>query len=171
MLRTTLLTVGLLALAASLGCDSTIHSSSVITEYDQGDANAEMEFWHGLSDQLVTTNNDAMHGLIELANETDPSTSYEQRLAWLKQRELLDADFNGAPDEAVKRGTVAQVICRILKIEGGVSMRLIGADPRYATRELVYLEIMEYGTEQQALSGIEFVGTISRAQDFDGRVP
>ena len=50
-------------------------------------------------------------------------------------------------------------------------MRLVGATPRYATRELVYLEIMEYGTEQQALSGIEFVATISRAQQFDGKVP
>ncbi len=162
--------VALLGLG-TLGCEGTRHASPLITEYDENQASAELDFWHGLADEPVTTNNDAFHGLIELANETDPNTSYEQRVAWLTEQGLLDEGFDRPGDQAVLRGTVAQILCRILDIRGGLTMHLIGAHPRYATRELVFLEIMQPGTEQQALSGIEFVGTVSRAQDYDGRSP
>lgn len=151
---------------AAVGCDATKRASPLVTEYDEADAHASLDFWHGLAEELVTTNNDAMHGMLELANGTDPFTRYDDRVNWLVEAGYLDKGFEGEPDEAVSRGTVAQVVARVLNIRGGVSMHLIGAHPRYATRELVYLEIMKPGTEQQSLSGIQFVGTISRAQSY-----
>ena len=166
----TMLVLGL-AMLAAVGCETTHRASPLITEYDQANAEAELDFWHGLAQQPITTNNDAFHGLIELAHEQDPAGSYEERVGWLKGEGLLDDSFDAPADAAVKRGTVAQVIARILKIKGGVTMRLVGAHPRYATRELVYLDIMEPGTAHQSLSGIEFVGAVGRARDFDGKVP
>jgi len=156
-------------LAGLAGCQATRHASPLVTEYDQASVEAELDFWHGLAEQPLTTNNDAMHGLIELANDRDPNTSYADRLAWLKQRDLLAEGFDQPADRVVSCGTVAQVLANILEIDGGVTMHLIGAHPRYATRELIYLEIMRPSTPQQAMSGIEFVGTIGRARDYDGK--
>lgn len=153
-------------LTANVGCESTQRASPLVTDYDPADVDGQLDFWHGLAEEPVTTNSDAMHGLIEMANQTDPFTTYQERLDWLKEAGYLDASFDEPADQAVRRGTVAQVVCRILKIKGGVSMHLVGAHPRYATRELVYMKIMKPGTENQALSGIQFVGTISRAQEY-----
>ncbi|MBS3821546.1 MAG: hypothetical protein KGY81_07275 [Phycisphaerae bacterium] len=153
------------SLAALGGCQSTQYASPLVTEYDRADAGGELDFWHGLAEQPVTTHNDAFHGLIELAHGSDPTLTYEQRIAWLCERGYLDWGYYRPHDQAVTRGTVAQVICRILRIEGGLTMRLIGAHPRYATRELVYREIMAPGTAQQAMSGIAFVGVIGKARD------
>ncbi len=160
-----------LALACALmpalaGCQGSQHASPLITEYDPADARGELDFWHGLADQPITTHNDALHGLIELANGTDPAATYEQRIVWLCEHGYMDWGWYEAHDLAVTRGLVAGVLCRILEIEGGVTMRLIGPHPRYAVRELVYREIMRPGTFQQAMSGIEFVGVIGKARDF-----
>jgi len=46
-------------------------------------------------------------------------------------------------------------------------MGLSSKSPRYATRELVYLGIMADGTDQQVLSGHDYVGVISKAQDYE----
>lgn len=162
--------LGLLAIIAT-GCEATKTASPLITDYDQNNTTAELDYWHGLAEQPVTTNNDAFHGLIELANESDPCHSYDERVAWLKDHDYLDDSFDQPADQAVRRGTVAQIICRIKGIDGGLTMHVLGANPRYATRELVYLRIMHPGTEQQALSGIEFVGIVGKAQDYEGIIP
>lgn len=169
----TLFTATLLTLAALLaaGCEGTKTASPLITNYDQQNATADLDYWHGLADQPITTNNDAFHGLIELAGDPDTCKTYDERVAWLKDHQYLDASFDRPADEATRRGTVAQIICRIKKIDGGLTMHVLGANPRYATRELVYLRIMHPGTEQQALSGIEFVGIIGKAQDYEGVIP
>jgi len=159
------------AVAGLAGCETTRRASPLVTDYDEQNAQAELDFWHGLADQPVTTNNDAFHGLIEFDQGADANRSYEERVAWLTEQGYLDRGFTGEADEAVNRGTVAQILARMLEIEGGLTMRLVGAHPRYATRELVYLEIMRRGTAQQGLSGIQFVGLVGRAHDFNGRVP
>jgi len=168
MIRTEYLATAaaIVLLAALGGCQKTQYASPLITEYDRDDTRSELDFWHGLAEQPVTTHNDALHGLIELANGTDPTNTYEERIAWLCEHGYLDWGFYKPQDQAVTRGTVAHVICRILDIDGGVSMHLIGPHPRYATRELVYREIMEPGTAQQAMSGIAFVGVIGEARDY-----
>jgi hypothetical protein len=167
-----LATLGLaLMCGLMIGCETTRRASPLVTDYDQQNAEAELDFWHGLADQPITTNNDAFHGLIEFDQGNDPMRTYEDRVSWLVDSGYLDPGFAGEADEAVQRGTVAQVLARMLEIDGGVTMRIVGAHPRYATRELVYLQIMRRGSDQQGLSGIQFVGLIGRAHDFNGRVP
>lgn len=170
-MRNTVCLLLAMAMMVMFGCETTRRASPLITEYDQADARAELEFWHGLAEQPVTTNNDAFHGLIEMANGTDPYNSYADRVNWLKDNDLLYDSFDGEPDEAANRGTVAYILVNALEIKGGVTMRVFGNHPRYATRELIYLEIMRKSTPQQGLSGIEFVGLVGRAQDYDRKVP
>ncbi len=153
------------------GCEATHRASPLITDYDPADGQAEVDFWHGLAEQPVLTNNDMVHGLVELAQGHDPLDSYDERVAWLKDQGLLSKGFDAPADQAATRGTAAQVIAGILDIKGGITMRMLGPHPRYALRELIYLRIMRPSTPQQGMSGIQFVGIVGRAQDFDGRVP
>ena len=156
--------LGLLVTAAMVGCQRTQVDSPILTDYPAEDDAAGMAYWHGLADRPLVNNNEALNGLIVLINSDDPTQSYEQRVQWLAERDYIEAGFDRPPNESVERGLIASVIAQVLDIEGGLTMRLIGPHPRYATRELVYLDIMEPGTSQQGMSGIEFVGLIAEAE-------
>jgi hypothetical protein len=157
--------MGLMA-AAMIGCAQTRLQNSVNTEYDPADTTASLNFWHELALREAVSNNEAMHALVRLAGGDDPADSYLQRRQWLIDQGLLADDFNEPADAPATRGMVAQVLCNILDIDGGLTMRLIGPHPRYATRELVFLDIYEPSSPQQGFSGIQFVEVINEAEDF-----
>lgn len=79
---------------------------------------------------------------------------------------MLPADFAGAPEAALRRGTLAVALARALDIRGGLTMRLFGTSPRYATRELQYAGVYPPSSPQQTFSGAEFLGIIGRAEDY-----
>jgi hypothetical protein len=158
--------IALIAVLALLGCGQrTKVDDSLATDYAADDAQAQMDFWHGLADRSAVTNDEALHALVSFAQGEGPST-YEQRLQWLKQRDLLPADFDRPPSEIVRRGTVARVLAPMLEIEGGLTMRLVGPEPRYALRALMHRDIMPESSVQQGLTGIQMVGIISRARQY-----
>jgi len=152
-------------------CQRSQVDSDLTVTYPADDVEAELDYWHGLADRPVTSNDEALHGLILFANGTDPNDTYDARVQWLQDKGYLARDFDRPADETAARGTIAQVLCHVLEIEGGMTMRLLGPHPRYATRELVYLDILPPSSQQQGLSGIQFVGVISRAEAYQEGKP
>jgi hypothetical protein len=55
---------------------------------------------------------------------------------------------------------------RILNQRGGLTTSLFGPTPRYATRELMFLNVYPPSTPNQVFSGTEFVGIIGRVEDY-----
>ena len=127
---------------------------------------AQMEFWHGLEDRPITCNDEAFHGLLMFKDGDDDSPDYSARVTKLKSQKLLAANFDRPADEAVQRGVVAVAITRLLKIQGGWALSVLGPTPRYATRELVYRNLFPPSSPEQTFSGAEFVGIIGKAEDF-----
>lgn len=127
---------------------------------------SDLEFWHQLPGRSAVTNSEGLHGVLLLADGSDPTTSWEERLALLKERGWVTEKFSQAGDETIDRGTLAKAICHALKIEGGVMMRLTHTMPRYALRELTYLRVMAASTENQVVNGLDYIGIMSKAQDY-----
>ncbi len=159
----------LVALAAVLatGCARTTVESAAATDYDRADIVQSVEFWHTLPSRSAVTNDEGFHGLILFADENDPNDTYEQRVDYFKALGWLDESFDEPANLAMQRGTLAKLLSHAMKIDGGVMMRLSGKSPRYATRELVHLGIMPQGTDQMVLSGYQYIGVISKAQDYE----
>jgi hypothetical protein len=156
----------LLSMLILTGCQ-TAHVSEPLTHTITGDdADAQLEFWHQLETRSVTCNDDAFHGLILYLDQSDPNTDYVSRVSALKSRGLLPADFNRAGEEAISRGTLAVAISNALKIKGGMMMHLAPNNGRYATRELVYMDLYPPSTPNQTFSGAEFLGIIGRIEDY-----
>ncbi|HYE03808.1 MAG TPA: hypothetical protein VD963_11325 [Phycisphaerales bacterium] len=155
-----------LALAAALGgCARTTLTPGPRTGYAPTDAVEDVEFWHALAERAAVSNDEALHGLIVLEAGADPHGSYAQRVAHARERGWIGDDWNERALTAARRGTIARALLRILDIEGGVMLRALGPTERYALRELVYLRIIPASTDNQTLSGAEFLGVIGRAQD------
>jgi hypothetical protein len=127
---------------------------------------AQLSFWHELTDEPVTTNDQAFHGLLLYIDGKDDSADYAARVATLKSRKMLPKHFNEPATAAVRRGNVAVAIMRVLHERGGVMTTLLGPTPRYAVRELMFLDVYPPSTPNQSFSGNEFVGIIGRVEDY-----
>jgi hypothetical protein len=166
-LRNTGLTMLLLAAVLTGACQRTYVAATLETNYPPDDAGKELEFWHTLPTRSAVCNDEGLHGLILLADGEDKTGGYLQRVELAKSRGWVGKNFNEAGNLAMQRGTLAQAICVICDIKGGAMMRVFGPIPRYATRELVYMNMMgDPSTENLVITGLEYMGVVSKAQDY-----
>ncbi len=126
---------------------------------DQGD------FLDALRTQAIVTNNDSLHGLFLLADGADPHEDFAGRVASAKERGWLEKDWNFLANESVRVGDVAQGVCVITDIKGGLTMGMFGPSPRYCTRELVYLEMIPDRDDAQSMRGLEYLELMLKAND------
>ncbi|TVQ60742.1 MAG: hypothetical protein EA379_07530 [Phycisphaerales bacterium] len=161
--RFALLAGAALALGA---CARTVVENRLETTYEPGDMTAELDFWHNLPGRSAVTNDEGLHGVLLFAKGEDTTGSYEARVERLKEMGWLPSGFDEPPDLAMQRGVLAKALAHMLDIEGGVMYSITNKHPRYATRELVYLGLLGHGTEQQVISGVDYVGAFSKAQDY-----
>jgi hypothetical protein len=158
-----------LVLVAALlltGCQAARVDRPLTAELGASDEDTQLEFWHTLAEQPVTSNDDAFHGLLLFLDGTDAAADYAGRVSALKDRKLLPKGFNEPAEQAVDRGTLAVAISRVLNIRGGVMMALTGPTPRYATKELVFLGVFPPSSPNQTFSGTEYLGIIGKAEDY-----
>ena len=151
------------------GCQTARVERPLTLDHGGNDDFEQLEFWHGLADRPVTSNDDAFHGLLLFLDGNDSAGNYEARVAELRSRRLVTRSFNQPADQAVERGTLAVAIVKALKIEGGLAMRLLGGtplSPRYAVRELVFMDLYPASSPNQTFSGTEFLGIIGKLEDY-----
>lgn len=148
------------------GCARTTVQNTQPTNYEPNDLTAQLDFWHELPGRSAVSNNEGLHGVILFFEGEDTTGSYENRVSHLQDKGWLDDDFEEPADLAMQRGLLAHVLCRAMDIKGGVMMQLTKGAPRYAYKELVYLGVMPDGSGQMVLDGLDYVGTVSRAQDW-----
>lgn len=153
------------------GCQSARVAEPLASKLGGNDPDAQMEFWHQLAERPVTSNDDAFHGLLLYLDGADPAADYAGRVRALKARGLLPAGFAQPANQAIDRGTLAVAISKALHIKGGWAMRAFGATPRYATRELVYLDLYPPSSPNQTFSGTEFLGIMGKFEDWQRQGP
>jgi hypothetical protein len=148
------------------GCQSVHVHESVIAKFPGSDTDSQLNFWHELAGRHLTSNDDAFHGLLLYLDSKDDSKDYAQRVETLKSRGMLPASFDEPADMAIKRGHLAVAVAKILEIRGGWVMHVFGPSPRYAVKELVYLDVFPPSSAQQTFSGSEYVGIIGKIEDY-----
>lgn len=159
--------VAMYALAATGGGCQTAHiRNPVLAKYSGNDADSQLNFWHELANRRLTSNDDAFHAVLLWADGRDDANSYAQRVTILKSRGLLYPQFSHTADDAIRRGDLAVIIVKLLNIKGGWMMHVFGPVPRYAVRELIYLDVYPPSSPQQTFSGTEFVGVMGKLDDY-----
>ncbi len=163
-----------LALAAAVvaafsvsSCTRTTVTKELDTNYAADDITRDVTFWHRLPERSAISNDEGIHGLLSFFLGDDPETTYAGRVRLAKEKGFLAPDFKEPHNATMTKGTLAYAIARYVGIKGGVMMRISGSNARYATRELTYLGIFSEGsTDNQSISGLDYVGVISKAQDY-----
>lgn len=148
------------------GCQRTQIEAPLDTVITDTTPAGDMEFWHTLPGRSAVSNSEGLRGVLLFAEGTDSTKTYEERLALLRERGWVVESFDEPGTVAMQRGTLAKALCHAMDIRGGVMMHMTDRSPRYAIRELQYLSVIPPSTENQVISGLDFVGVISKAQDF-----
>ena len=156
----------MIVLVTCTGCQPSRPGRPLAAELAGSDEDAQVEFWHALTDEPVATNDHAFHGLLLYLDGKDDAADYAGRVANLKARKMLPKHFDEPATAAVRRGILAVAIMRLLGERGGVTTTLFGPSPRYAVRELMFLNVYPPSTPNQSFSGNEFVGIIGRIDDY-----
>lgn len=155
------------SLALSGGCSRTmVREPLPVDGANSADLEKQLDFWHSLPGRSAVSNNEGLHGLILFLEGQDPHETYDARVSYAKEKGWLPGSFNEPGEMVMQRGTLARAIAKGVDIKGGVMMRVTGGNARYAARELQYLGIMGESTDMQALSGLDYVGVISKVQDW-----
>ncbi|MBT8484023.1 MAG: hypothetical protein HKO59_04680 [Phycisphaerales bacterium] len=153
----------LVALGAN-GCalSRTVLDDSVVDRF--ADPEQELDFWDELATRPVVTNNDALHALLLMTEEEVASPSYESRVAEAVRRGWM-SDARRPPEHASATvGMIAMAACDLIDARGGVTMLVFGPSPRVCTKELVFLELLPPRSENQSLSGLEFIDLVNRLE-------
>jgi hypothetical protein len=168
MRSSALVTVGLFAVTLACGCHApaTHVPETVTAKFSGSDPDAQLDFWHALTERPLTSNDDAFHGLLLYMDAKDDGQSYADRVENLRSRNMLPKGFDEPGDRAVSRGTLAVALMRLTSLKGGVTTRIFGASPRYATRELMFAGVYPTSSPNQTFSGSEYVGIIGRVEDY-----
>ena len=158
----------LVLLAITLtGCQPAAQVTTSLTDqYAGNDLDSQMNFWHSLNDKKLLCNNDAFHGVILFYCQKDITQNYEDRVSRLKADGLLPQNFSETANQAITRGRLASILAKMLKVKGGIMMRLLGPNPRYALKELIALNIFTPSSPGQVLNGAQFIDIIGRAEDY-----
>jgi hypothetical protein len=151
----------------AMGCHTAKVANPLTDKLAGNEPEAQIEFWHTLAERPLTSNDEAFHGILLYADGEDPAKDYPDRVQILKSRKMLPTSFHAQADQAVLRGDLAVAICHVLQHKGGVMMRATGQRvPRYAVRELQFIDVYPPSSVQQTFSGAEFIGIIGRIEDY-----
>lgn len=131
---------------------------------------ADGEFIHYLATVPIVTADEAYRAMLILADGQDTTKSFDERRAALQERGIARAEWNHVAGNVIDRGAVAAMVCKICKLPGGVNLIVFGGaglgDRRYATRELIYREMMSNGPDYSPITGGELVAVVTRADDL-----
>jgi hypothetical protein len=135
-------------------------------------ASSDAQFFGELAYKDVATAADTARALAILVSAgKETGADFAAAKAYLSKQGVMPDGWldKAAADTPTDKGHLASLICRALKIQGGLGMRLFGPVPRLALRECAYLELMAMGAEYRHVTGGELAGVIDRADRWRTR--
>src|SRR4051794_12113083 len=109
----------LLAVACLSGCHSTTPAQALAPQLAGNEPVVQLQFWHGLPERSVVSNDEAFHALLLFVDGQDGAGSYDERVRLLQEKKMLERGFGRGAAEPVRRGTLAVALTQVLSIKGG----------------------------------------------------
>jgi hypothetical protein len=118
-----------------------------------------------IANEPYITAEPAYRAAYSLAHGDSFEGDYAALTQTLEADKIVCTHWQYAADRCLNRGDVGFLVCRAVGIRTGVNWNLTGLG-RYAYRELIYHNIAEPGSEYRLMTGGEFVGILSRAEQY-----
>lgn len=164
-MRATAMRIGVVAAALLLinlcGCHCAQYRTAVGDAAPTDSADLVMQ----ISDAPYVSAAAGYRAIYALAEGTSFDGDFVKLAAALETAEVVPTRWQYTADRCLDRAAVAFMICRACQIRTGVNWQLTGLG-RYAWRELQYKGIAGPGSEMKLITGGEFVGLLTRTEDY-----
>jgi hypothetical protein len=126
-----------------------------------------------LSSQNTVSENDAMRGVLLMLDGKDDARSFDERRQRLLERGVVSGKWTFQKDRPITRGKFAYMIYKAIQLPGGLILAVGGPNQRYCLRELTYHQFMAQGFIYAPVTGMEYVGVLTRADTYHrtGKLP
>lgn len=123
-----------------------------------------------LADEPAVSVEEAYRAMVILADGQDTAGGHEGRRETLEARGIARAAWGLRPEQVIDRGSVAFMVCQILRYKGGIDRIIFGSwglgDRRYAHRELAYRWLLDPpGADYQPMTGGDLVALLAKADE------
>ncbi|MEW5693929.1 MAG: hypothetical protein AB1765_11615 [Candidatus Hydrogenedentota bacterium] len=137
----------------------------VNTLYAKGTNKSTTKYFRELAKRDYVTLADACLALCLLL-DGPKEKDFEFQLEFLKKKKILFKETPTDPKIRLAKGTVAVMLCKALKIKGGIMLRLFPDNQKYALKELVYLKLIGDDSINEWISGKELIGWLDKATEY-----
>jgi len=110
---------------------------------------------------------DACFVIANLTKSKEATGPFKKLRDELIKEEIIPKKWTYKKDSPLTKGMISYMLCKTLKIKGGLTMRVFGATERYALRECLYIGLVVKGeSTSQYVSGKELLAIFSRASIY-----
>ncbi len=129
-------------------------------------ASADPAFFRTLLDKKKATVSDAARVMVILHTKNRNPATFQQDLQTLRQAGIVPKRWKWTADKPVTCGEVAYMLCKVLGIKGGLTMRVTGITQRYAFRECSFRKLIPPTHQSKHLTGEELVAITAKAERY-----
>lgn len=93
----------------------------------------------------------------------DEYPDFASRMEFFQENRFIKKEWGEkGPEAPLRRGELAYILVRMLKLKGGLKARFLGLNQRLAIEELIHQEIMRAGHGADLVTGKELVRIMTR---------
>ena len=109
---------------------------------------------------------DACRSVQSLASDEHTDADFEAIHKQLVEKGTVVKGWDLKESSPVTRGVLAYMLCKTLKIKGGLTVRVFGWSRRYAFRECLYVGLIPRGTTGQYVTGRQLIDILGNAEVY-----
>jgi hypothetical protein len=102
-----------------------------------------------------------------LLHDKDPQQPFDKMRTSLIKEGIIPGDWVYKRESPVTKGMLAYMLCKVLDIKGGLTMRIFGTSQRYALRECKWIGLITRASSaKEYVSGKELLAIFTRASVY-----
>lgn len=122
-------------------------------------------FLDRMSSQSYVTEAEAVEG-IRLILQKEDKVSFAKAIDELQTAGIVSDRWRFKADDHATKGMVAYMVYQMCNIRGGMTLMVFGPSRRYCLKELQFRGLMGEGLSYNAVTGMEFVSVLTRADEY-----
>jgi len=126
-------------------------------------------YFSQLLSRKITFLSDAFSILVILLGAEDKYVDFVSQRRFLEENKIINKNFFSKyqTEAPLRKGVLAYLILKALKIKGGLHLRIFPESLRYSLKELEYLEIIKKSSHvEELVSGNELLQILSKSADY-----
>ncbi|MDP2943848.1 MAG: hypothetical protein Q8N49_01035 [Candidatus Omnitrophota bacterium] len=126
-----------------------------------------LNYFNELVSKRVALRSDALQAVVVLLGVGDQLKESGAQVEFCKKNNIIPKEMAAGFDisQPLKKGLAAYMFCQAMEIKGGIWLRLLGMNQRYALKELAFEGIMTDGNVNDIVSGRELVIILTNAAE------